>query len=190
MKYKLRSISLWSILLMFCGMWCGRASAVEKWVQTAATDLTSGDVVLIVDQNSSRAMSNDNGSSAAPSATEVMLNSDLSEVISEEVPANLQWVVTVDNSGQATDYLFNVAGTSNYLYCINNNNGLRVGSKNDNKVFNIYDNDGVDFLFNVGQSRYVGVYNNQEWRSKHQRRHMDVVERRHLVRQRERLLQR
>ena len=156
MKYKLLRFSLLSMLVMLCG---NMNAASTKWVKTAPADLKTGDVVAIVDQTSGRAMSNNNGTSAAPSATEVTLSDDLSEI--STVDENLQWNVTVGSSEGKVTYQFSAG--DNYVYCTNSNNGVRVGTNNNN-VFSIYDNEGVDFLFNEATSRYVGVYNSQDWR--------------------------
>ena len=160
MKYKLLRFSLLSILAMLGGLWGNGAWAADKWVKTDVSDLKTGDVVVIVDQTSSTAMSNDNGTSAAPSATEVTLSDDFSE-ISGDAADNLQWVVTVSNGS----YKFNVADTENYLYCTNTNNGVRVGT-NENNAFTITQggDNNADFLMNTATSRYIGVYNNQDWR--------------------------
>lgn len=130
----------------------------DSWVETAADDLTTGDVVVIVDKETSRAMSNNNGTSSAPSATAVTLSNDKTEIRSS-VATTLQWVVTVSNGS----YQFGVSGTANYLYATNTNNGLKVGT-NTNNVFTLFDKDGVSFLYNTDTKRYIGVYNNQDWR--------------------------
>ncbi len=126
----------------------------DSWVKTAASDLQTGDIVAIVDETTGTAMSNDKGTSAAPAAT---------KFDATNVAANLKWEVTVTDDG----YQFNVPETEDYLYCTNTNNGVRVGS-NDNNVFTIFDNNGVDYLLNSGTSRYIGVYSNngtpQDWR--------------------------
>lgn len=136
----------------------GTAWAADTWVKTAPSNLQTGDVVVIVDQTSGKAMSNNNGTSSAPSATAVTLNGDKTEITSE-VAATLQWEVTVNDGS----YQFGVANSSNYLYCTSTNNGVRVGT-NANNAFTVYDNDGVDFLVNTATDRYVGVYNSQDWR--------------------------
>ena len=130
----------------------------DSWVKTSASDLQTGDVVVIVDQTSSMAMSNDQGTAKAPVATAVTLNGDKSE-ISDEVADNLKWEVTVSDGS----YQFCVPGTEDYVYCTNTNNGVRVGT-NANNAFTVYDNEGVDFLVNTATTRYIGVYNNQDWR--------------------------
>ena len=75
MKYKLLRFSLLSIFTMFTGLW-GNGAWAESWVKTAVSELQSGDVVVIVDQTSATAMSNDNGTGKAPNATAVTLNDD------------------------------------------------------------------------------------------------------------------
>ncbi|MBQ8487907.1 MAG: Ig-like domain-containing protein [Prevotella sp.] len=150
---------LFKTLFLLCALLVGMSvSAADKWVKTDPADLATGDVVVIVDQTSSMAMSNDQGTSKAPVATAVTLSADKSE-ISGDVAENLQLVVTVNNGS----YKFGVADTENFVYCTNSNNGVRVGT-NENNAFTIYDNNGVDFLVNTATSRYIGVYNSQDWR--------------------------
>ena len=149
-------------MLLLCALIVGSSSAwaADKWVKTAPADLTSNDIVVIVDQNSSTAMSNDNGTTKGPSATEVTLNDGKDEITSE-VAENLQWTVTVTTKDDVTTYKFGVS--SDFLYCTNTNNGVRVGD-NSNNAFTIYNNNGVDFLLNTETTRYLGVYSSKDWR--------------------------
>ena len=146
------------LLVALVLMGAGTANAADKWVKTDPADLATGDIVVIVDQTSSRAMSND-ASNAAPSATSVTLSSDQSEITST-VTATLQWEVTVDNGS----YQFGVG--EDYLYCTNTNNGVRVGTNSNNAfVIKVADaNNTNDYLYNSATSRYIGVYNNSDWR--------------------------
>ena len=131
-----------------------QSGGITQWVLTSPENLVTGDVVLIVDQTSSRAMSNNNGTTSAPTATPVTLSTDKS--IASPAAANesnLQWTVTKDGSN------FQFGTGSNYLYCTNTNNGVRVGT-NSNNVFTI----STNWLMNSATSRYVGVYNNADWR--------------------------
>lgn len=73
--------------------------------------------------------------------------------MSADPAENIKWTVTVSNGS----YQFGTG--TNYLYCTSANNGVRVGS-NANNAFQIKD----DYLFNTATSRYVGVYNSQDWR--------------------------
>ena len=150
-------------MLLLCALIAGSGSvwATDKWVKTDPADLANGDVVVIVDQTSVKAMSNTGSTSSAPSATAVTLNADKSE-ISSEVVAALQWVVTVDNGS----YKFGVSGTTNYLYCTATNNGVRVGT-NANNAFTweeADENSTESFLYNTATKRYIGVYNKSDWR--------------------------
>ena len=134
------------------------ARAADAWTKTAAADLKTGDIVVIADTNSSKALSNDKGTSKPPAATSISLTDDKTQ-ISSIIDETLKWEVTV-NDGK---YQFKVPNASNYLYCTNDNNGVRVGT-NANNVFTIYDNSGVPFLLHQATSRYVGVFSNQDWR--------------------------
>ena len=131
-----------------------------NWVLTNLADLTSADVFVIVGTRTDAtyggnyAMSNDKGASSAPDAVAVVV---VDETLSGEIPANIQWNI----SGNATDgYTFYPAGeSSKWLYCINDNNGVRVGT-NSNKAFEVENG----YLKNSATSRFVGVYNAQDWR--------------------------
>ena len=127
----------------------------DNWVLADLADLTSSDVFVIVGNNGETyAMANDNGTSSAPTAVAVTVsNNNLSGDIAE----NIQWNI----SGNAKDgYIFYPNGTTEtWLYCTNANNGVRVGT-NDNKSFTV-DN---GYLKNSATSRYIGIYNSQDWR--------------------------
>ena len=132
----------------------------DSWVRTDYSALQTGDIVAIVDLTSSCAMPNNNGTSSAPKATAITLNADKSELAAAPA-ATLQWVVTVSNGS----YQFGVDGTSNFLYCTNTNNGVRVGTNTNNKfTFSEGGDNNVPFMVNSATSRYIGVYNSQEWR--------------------------
>lgn len=126
----------------------------EGWVLTDLADLAEGDVFVIVgDNGSTYAMSNDNGTSSAPAAVEVTVSN---YALSEEPAENLKWNLTIADG----TYTFYPNGdTEKWLYCTNTNNGVRVGT-NNNKTFTISNG----YLFNSGTSRYVGIYNSQDWR--------------------------
>lgn len=128
------------------------------WVLTDLEELTSDDVFVIVgDNGNTYAMSNNNGTTAAPSAIKVTI---VNNTLSGEPDDNIKWNI----SGDATDgYTFYPNDDSdNWLYCTNTNNGVRVGGTNDNKTFVLDDESG--YLKHNGTSRYVGIYNSQDWR--------------------------
>ncbi len=161
MKKQLRYFMTLLLMMVVSVGWCETG---VKWVETAPGNLKTGDVVVIVDQYTSRVMRNDGGSSSAPKTYSIKLNEDKSE-IEDEVRAIYQWVVTVSDGF----YQFRVPdNTENYLYCNNSNDGVRVGT-NTNRTFSIYKDTGnnkANFLKSKTQSRYLG-YNskNKDWYS-------------------------
>ena len=129
-----------------------------EWVATELADITATDVVVITSKNSSGAyyaMSNNNGTGSAPTATSVTVsNNKLSSTPND----NLKWNIS-NNSGTLT--IYKNGSTSSWLYCTSTNNGVRVGT-NMNNTFTIDSSTG--YLKHTGTSRYLGVYNNQDWR--------------------------
>ena len=98
-------------------------------------------------------MTNDKAASAAPVAAAITVTNGTIA----EPDDNLIWTLTVQ-SGSPTKYQFGTG--TNYLYCTNTNNGVRVGT-NENNTFHVDEN---GYLVNDGQNRWVGVYNNADWR--------------------------
>ncbi|MCM1317399.1 MAG: chitobiase/beta-hexosaminidase C-terminal domain-containing protein [Bacteroides sp.] len=127
----------------------------EGYYLTDITKLVSGDIVVIVDKNSSRALNSSNGSASAPAATQVTLNADKSKLTS--TPDN-NLLYKIEVSGQ--NYKFaTVTNEKDYLYTTSSNNGVRIGT-NTNNTFSWTSN----FLKNTSTNRYIGVYNNSDWR--------------------------
>ena len=120
------------------------------WEEETLDALTEDDVFVIVGINNDGdcfAMSNDNGTSDAPAAVELM----------GAIPSNVKWNIGGD---AVNGYVFYPNGTTEtWLYCTNTNNGVRVGT-NANNAFALSDG----YLKNSATSRYVGVYNAQDWR--------------------------
>ena len=140
-------------MLFFC---VSNAWADASWVKTAPEDLQSGDVVAFVELTNSYVLTNNSGTGSAPAAATISLNDDKSEILGQ-VSDQWKWEVTVSDNGLQ----LNVPGSSDYLYCTNTNNGVRVGS-NTNNVFTISDE---GYLFNKATSRYIGVYKDKpDWR--------------------------
>ncbi len=126
------------------------------WALTALADITPDDIfVIVADNGSTYAMSNDNGTQAAPAAVPVTVTDG---TLSGDVPQRIQWQLSVGEDG----YTFYPYGDAeSWLYCTNTNNGVRVGT-NANKVFTLNATSG--YLVNSATSRYIGVYNSQDWR--------------------------
>lgn len=135
------------------------------WVLTSLSDLTSSDIFVIVgtdDDDDTFALPNDGGASSAPVATSITINS-ATNTLSSEPADNLKWNV----GGNATDgYTFYQNGTTeSWLYCTAANNGVRVGTNDNNKLFHM-DNDG--YMVNNATYRILSIYVNkgtpQDWR--------------------------
>ncbi len=122
------------------------------FVKTGLSAISADDVIVIVGDNSSTyAMSNDNGTSSAPGAVSVTVTDNIIVSVADK----LKWNV----SGNATDgYVIYKNGTTSVLYCTNNNNGLRVGGSAG--TFKV----SSDYLYNTEQNRYIGIYISQDWR--------------------------
>ena len=128
-----------------------------NWVLTSIEDLTENDVFVIVGtkESGSYAMSNDHGTSSSPSAVEVTV---VGNTLSGNVPSTIQWNIGFPEDEEG--YIFYPNGNdTTWLYCINDNKGIRVGVNEDN-VFIINE----DYLYNVAKGRYLGVFNGQDWR--------------------------
>ncbi len=126
----------------------------SAFFKTGLSTIAADDVIVIVGNNGSNyAMSNGVSTQNPPSAVAVSVTNNMISVVAD----NIKWNV----SGNATDgYTFYPNGDlDNWLYCTNSNNGVRI-SDNDNKVFTIDDN----YLKNIATSRYMGIYNSQDWR--------------------------
>lgn len=130
------------------------------WVKCSISDLTSSDVFVIVDANSEKAMTNNNGTSDAPAAASVTISSDGNTITG--VTDIMKWNISGNGTNGYT--IYPNGNTTTWLYCTNTNNGVRVGT-NTNKIFNIENHsNGEPFLKHAGTSRYVGVYSAQDWR--------------------------
>lgn len=167
----MKKLNLLKSMLLLCALMAGSTSAwaVEKWVKTAPADLQTGDIVVVVDQSSGKAMTNNNGTSSVPSAVAVTLNGDKSEITSS-VGSTIQWTLTTSGSGSGKTFQF--ANGTNFLYVTKSNTGLKVGSGErntftivsggDNSGYYLYNHNGLSG--SSADERYVGCYNSSEWR--------------------------
>lgn len=133
-----------------------KETKIEEWVLTPISDVKSDDVCVIVGttSNGSYAMSNDNGTDSAPDAIAVEITGNK---ITSAIADNMCWNITKDGSN-LTVYPKGVS--DKWLYCTNTNNGVKVGT-NTNKTFEI---DETGYLKHIGTSRFIGIYNNSDWR--------------------------
>lgn len=139
--------------LLFLLTLCVPAAFADSWVETAITDLATGDVVVIVDKTSSCAMGT--MVSKGPSAVKLTL-SDGKATFSDS-DGIYKFNVIVDGS----NYLFRV-DSDKYLYCIDSTTGVRIGTTTTANVFT-WDSSS-NKLKNTAVKRWLGVYNSQDWR--------------------------
>ena len=124
------------------------------------SELTDGSEVIIVGKTSTKtaALGAANGSGSAPGLDEVTLvdnTVDMSTVLTTSI-------LTVTK----TDAGYKFGNGSAYLYATNTNNGVRFGT-NTNNVFTVSthgSNSDAFMMKNNATSRYIGIYNNQDWR--------------------------
>ncbi len=124
------------------------------------TDVTDNGVYMIVDVAGGYALTSANGTGSAPTAVAVTIEND---AITGNIADELQWNFRAVDGG----YKINpINDTLVFLYTTSSNNGVRVGA-NSNNVWelNITDNANYHGFKNVATSRYIGVYNNQDWRT-------------------------
>ena len=134
----------------------GQAETPTIYTLTDLADIKAKDQVIIVgtNANGTYAMSNNKGTGSAPVAVAVTVSNN--EIKTKD--ATIVWNL-VKNGDNLT---FHPNGTTDtWLYCTNANNGVRVGT-NENKTFTLDATSG--YLKHTGTSRYLGIYNNQDWR--------------------------
>lgn len=135
---------------------CGEAEPVE-WQLTDIANIKATDVVVITmtkSDGTTYAMSNGNGTGSAPTAVIVTVKGN---TLTGDIDDNIKWNIS-KNGNNLT--IYPKGTTAKWLYCANDNNGVRVGT-NANKVFTIHDS---GYLNNTATSRYLGVYDTKDWR--------------------------
>ena len=130
-----------------------------QWVETALSDLSNTDVVVIVGNNF--AMTNDNGTDSAPATVAVTVSGNK---LIGDIDENIKWNVSVSN-GNCT--IYPNGKTDKWLYCSTtaesgSNNNMKVGT-GDRKVFAL-NSDGKLETNDTYKKRYLSIYNNQDWR--------------------------
>ena len=129
------------------------------WEAKALSSIADGTQFILVSTNGdgeSFAMGNDNGASMAPKAISVAVN----DGTLTNPASNVIFVL----SKTADGYVFKMEGGETWVYCFNNNNGLRVGTEETNE-FTLDSESGYLVINDGTQNRYVGVYNKQDWRA-------------------------
>ncbi|MBR0292745.1 MAG: Ig-like domain-containing protein, partial [Bacteroidales bacterium] len=132
------------------------------WVETALGNIADGAQFVVVSTNAegaSYAMSNDNGTGAAPSAVAVTVASGK---LSSAPASNLVWKMEKTQAG----YVFH-KDDETWLYATDTNNGLRVGKGAANEVVVEAETGYMTLTIQKetgNVTRYIGVYNKADWR--------------------------
>ena len=138
--------------------------AVETWrLVTPAEGITAGTYAFVAKTSTKTGvLISSNGTGSAPTyyTNGISIENDCLVGVSDAMQFDIE--------GTAGNYVIYVAGgTSEWLYCNSKNDGIRVGTGSD-KTWTIVahpKNSSVFEIKNNGKSRYLGVYNNQDWRS-------------------------
>ena len=138
--------------------------AAETWrLVTPAEGITAGTYAFVAKtKTETGVLISSNGTGSAPTyyTSGISIENDCLIGVSD--------AMQFDIAGTAGNYVIYVAGgTSKWLYCNSKNDGIRVGT-GSYKTWTIVahpKNSSVFEIKNNGKSRYLGVYNNQDWRS-------------------------
>ena len=137
----------------------------DVWTLVASVDnMPDGDYVILAKHASASGygyLPSTATSSAPAYEQQTVFDAVTSEVSPESVDAAMIW-----HFAKSDDKWTITNADGKYFYCINNNNGLRVGNTEDTWTIssNSYNNKAFT-MQSTTRSRYVGVYNNQDWRS-------------------------
>ncbi|MBQ8910840.1 MAG: endonuclease [Oscillospiraceae bacterium] len=133
-------------------------SGATEYVLTdlaAISDTDSVVVTMTTNAGTTYALTSANGSSSAPTAVAVTV---ADSKLSAEPADALKWNIVGDDSF----IIYPEGNRSIWLYSTTDNNGIRVGTATTNTF--VVDSQ-YGYLQNTSYNRYVGVYNNDNWRS-------------------------
>ena len=128
------------------------------WKKIAFADITADDTIAITmtKDKTTWVLPNDGTAQKAAPAITGTVSGDTLTTTSE---SQFSWKVIKSTD---TFQLVSASDNTKYLYSTDKNNGIRQG-KGESRDWKVDATSG--YLFNVAQSRYVGVYNQQDWRS-------------------------
>ena len=128
------------------------------WKKIAFADITADDTIAITmtKDKTTWVLPNDGTAQKAAPAITGTVSGDTLTTTSE---SQFGWKVV---KSADTFQLVSASDNTKYLYSTDKNNGIRQG-KGESRDWKVDATSG--YLFNVAQKRYVGVYNQQDWRS-------------------------
>lgn len=132
----------------------------EKWIQvTSLSEIVTGEYVIVAKTSTKAGYLPSTTTSSAPSYTTTGLS--INGNVLASVTDDMKFTFTVNS----TDNVVITNAKGNKLYLTNNNNGVRVGSTNISWKITNHDSNGAFVLSATStKTRYLGVYNNQDWR--------------------------
>lgn len=137
----------------------GETPAQASWIATDLADITATDEVVITmaKGESVYAMTSDSGTKYNPQAVLVTVkDGELSATPAD----NLVWNIANDK-GNLT--IYPNGQTDKWLYLATSGTNVRVGNSKTNNIFTL--DATTKYLKNTGANRYLGVYNNTDWRA-------------------------
>ena len=128
------------------------------WTKVALSDIAATDTVAITmtKDNTTWVLPNDGDATTAAKAITGTVSKN---TLTTSEAAKFGWKIV---QGKETFQIVSASDSGKYLYSTSSNNGIRQGT-GDSRDWKVDVDSG--YLYNVGQKRYVGVYNSQDWRS-------------------------
>lgn len=136
----------------------GETPAQASWIATDLADITATDEVVITmaKGESVYAMTSDNGTKNPQAVLVTVKNGELSATPAD----NLVWNIANDN-GNLT--IYPNGQTDKWLSAVSGKTDVKVGNFTTTKIFTL--DATTKYLKNTGANRYLGVYNNTDWRA-------------------------
>lgn len=143
-----------------------RQETADVWTLVTSVDnMPDGEYVILAKHTSATGygyLPSTTTTSSAPKYTQQTVFDAVTSVVAPEaVPSAMIW-----NFAQSSDKWIITSPEGKYFYGTDDNNGLRVGTTEDTWTIttNAY-NSAAFTMKGTKNSRYVGVYNNSDWRS-------------------------
>jgi hypothetical protein len=135
----------------------GETPAQTSWIATDLADITATDEVVITmaKGESVYAMTSDNGEKNPSAVAVAVKNGELTAAPAD----NLVWNIANDK-GNLT--IYPNGQTDKWLFAVSGDTKVKVGNSTTNKIFTL--DATKKYLKNTGANRYLGVYNNADWR--------------------------
>lgn len=134
----------------------------ESWTKVnSLAEIVTGEYVIIAETSSKAGFLPSTTTSSAPAFTATGLTISGNQIAKVEDNMKFNFAVTeVDGKPQVV--ITNAAG--HYLYITNANNGVKIGTTSITWTIDNHDTDGTFKFTTTTISRFLGVYNNQDWR--------------------------